>query len=436
MNGLIVGALMALSMVQQTDTILDVGSAERLHVETLGGSIEIGVWDEDRIRVQAEHSNRTFVEIERRRDGREIDIEAEARRGPANLVDFRITVPRRFALSLEANYGDIVINGSDGAVEAETVQGDVTVMGGRGSIQVEATIGSILVEGADGVIEIESSAADIRVVDSSGEIYAETAGGTIVLERVRPRAVDVGSTGGRVHYDGTFEPDGTYFFGAHGGSITIIVPENAAASFNVATVHGSITSNLSGQAESMRGGERHQFDVGGGGAVVEAETYGGRIRLLRPGSEGTAAPTPRRNRVRDDGALADGVWAWESEDGYDYDYEYRVDDADHDGWDWDWNWEWTWDRNSDRGGVAHLEQGIGARVAPIVNAEVGPRVNAEVAPRVAAEVSQALAAWVRGAAPRAETPTATIRRRVSSIPTTRTWNRAPTKNTTGGVRDG
>ena len=59
-------------------------------VETAGGSIEVSVWDEERIRVVAEHSTRTYLEIDRRRDGREIDIEPEARRGPANIVDFRM----------------------------------------------------------------------------------------------------------------------------------------------------------------------------------------------------------------------------------------------------------------------------------------------------------------------------------------------------------
>ena len=297
MNGLMMGALVALSMFQQTDTTFDVGSAERLSVETLGGSVRVDVWDEERIRVRAEHSNRTFVEIDRGRT--EIRLEAEARRGPANLVDFHVTVPRRFALDLEAQYGDIVIEGSDGAVEAETLQGDVTILGGRGTIEVSATIGTIRVEGAQGRIEIESSAADIHVVRSSGEIYAETAGGTIVLEDVSPTVVDVASTGGRVHYDGTFEPGGTYFFGAHGGSITIVVPEGTSASFNVATVYGSITSNLRGEAESLRGGDRHEFEIGGGGALVEAESYGGRIRLLRRGTEGSETPTTPRRLRRD-----------------------------------------------------------------------------------------------------------------------------------------
>ena len=367
MNGLIIGAIMAVSMVQQTDTTFDVGGAESLHVETRGGSIEIGVWDEDRIRVQGEHSNRTYVEIERRRDGREIDIEPEADRGPANLVDFRITVPRWFALSLDAVYGDIVINGSDGTVEAETVQGDVTVIGGRGTIQIEATTGSDLVDGAEGVIEIETSAADIRVIDSSGEIYAESAGGTIVMENVRPTAVDVGSTGGRLHYDGAFEPGGTYFFGAHGGSITIVVPDGTDASFNVATIHGSITSNLSGQAEGMPGGERHQFDVGRGGAIVEAETYGGRIRLLRRGTEGTAPPMPRRNRAPDDGGAAGAPIdrSWD-------------DDQDAD-WSWSWSWDWSWEGGS-RG--EQLGRSVNRTWAALVDADVGPRVSAEVSSRL------------------------------------------------------
>ena len=131
------------------------------------------------------------------------------------------------------------------------------------------TVGNIDVEGANGTIEIESSAANIRITDSGGEIFAETAAGAIVLENVSATTVDIGSTGGRVYFDGSLEPSGTYFFGAHGGSITIVVGEDAAASFNLATVHGSITSNLSGESRSFRRGERHQFEVGGGDIVLQ-----------------------------------------------------------------------------------------------------------------------------------------------------------------------
>lgn len=350
MNGLILGAMLALSMPQQTDTTFALDGARFLDVEALGGSITVDVWDEDRVRIQAEHSTRTFVEIERGREG--ISVESEARRGPANLVDFRITVPRRLELRLEAQYGDVSIDGADGAVTAETLQGDVRIRGGRGTIKVESTMGNILVEGADGRIEIESSAADIRVVDSTGEIFAETAGGTIVLENVDPRAVDVGSTGGRVYYAGTFRQGGTYFFGAHGGSITIVVPEGTSASLNVATVHGSITSNLNGEAQSLKGGERHQILLGEGGALVEAETYGGRIRLVRAGTEGSEAPE-RRIRERDERDLEHAL---------------------------------ALGAPTELGSV--LSRRISSALAPRVAVEVGPSVSAALAPSVHVDVGE------------------------------------------------
>lgn len=101
MNSVIIGAMLALSMGQQTDTTFAVGSSELLRVETMGGSITVGVWDRDEVRVQAEHSRRTYISIDRSRHS--IRVESEARRGPANLVDFRITVPRTFALDLGPN---------------------------------------------------------------------------------------------------------------------------------------------------------------------------------------------------------------------------------------------------------------------------------------------------------------------------------------------
>lgn len=386
MNALILGAMMAMSPFQaQTDTIVDVGNAEKVHVETLGGSIRVLVWNEQRVRVQAEHSNRTYIDIET--GSREIHVESEARRGPANIVDFVITVPRRMALELEANYGDITIEGADGEVQAETVQGDISIIGGRGMIEVEATTGSILIDGADGKIDIESSAADIRVVNSSGEIYAETAGGTIVLENVDPTSVDVGSTGGRVHYDGAFRQGGTYFFGAHGGSITIVVGEEAQASFNVATVHGSISSNLSGTAQSMKGGERHQFDVGGGGAIVEAETYGGRIRILRRGSAGTAAPTRNRSPNRD----GEGLHL-----------------ADAAGLHGEWSHLWSHDVSVEVD-VA-IAPAVAAEVARDIRVAIAPAFDVEIAAVVAASVAPALARSRPDRRDRRDAPDGAIRR--------------------------
>ncbi len=287
MNGMVIGALMVLGMApQQTDTVFPVQNAKSLSVETPGGSIVVTGWDREEVRVQAEHSHRSFVQVRRTRGGERLSIEAEANRGPATIVDFRVSVPRSLSVDLNGMYTDITVEGMNGEVSAETMQGDVTVRGGRGSVKVSSTTGKILVEGAEGKIDAETAADDIRFVNVRGDVVAESAGGDILFEGVQASSVDVGTTGGRIAYDGTLTRGGTYYFGAHGGSVTMVVPEGTGASFNVATVYGSIVSNLEGATSQMKGGERHQFDVGGGGAIVEIETFAGRISIMRKGTEG------------------------------------------------------------------------------------------------------------------------------------------------------
>jgi hypothetical protein len=285
MNGILFGVLMAVSMPQQTDTIIPLDGTTLLDVEADGGTIVVGVWERNEIRVQAAHSIRTFVSIERSRNGT-LQIETDANRGPAGIADFNITVPSTLNLNLEGMYTDITVEGVNGSVEAETLQGDIIIRGGRGTIRAEATTGEVLVEGAEGNIEAETAASDIRFVNVGGTIVAESAGGDIFFENARATSVDAGSTGGRIQYQGTFQPSGRYFFGSHGGSVLLIVPEGTSATFNLASIHGSITTNVTGTMQRMERGQRNSVTVGAGGAIVEVETFGGRIAVMRQGTEG------------------------------------------------------------------------------------------------------------------------------------------------------
>ena len=108
------------------------------------------------------------------------------------------------------------------------------------------TSGKIRIEDAEGVIEASSVAESIHISGSSGEIFVETVGGNITLEDVSASVVEVGTVGGRISYSGSVDRDGEYFFGSHGGSITITVPEGTDADVSFATIHGSISTNFSG----------------------------------------------------------------------------------------------------------------------------------------------------------------------------------------------
>lgn len=296
MNGVVMGALVALSMVQQTDTVIPAQGARVLNVDASAGSITVTAWDRPEIGIKAEHSTRTFVAVQRSRDGARIRLEAEARRGPATIVDFDISLPRGMAVEVDAESSDVTLTGVDGGVEVDVTQGDVTVRGGKGAAKVSTSMGRILAEGVAGNIEAETSAGEIRLVNVSGTVVAESAGGDIIIEGGNGPAVDVGTVGGRVFYEGVFRKGGSYFFGTHGGTLTLVVPPDAAATFHLATVHGTVTNALGAQPERLEGGKRHTLDIGGGGALVEAETFGGRLSLVRKGAEGSAPPPSRPSR--------------------------------------------------------------------------------------------------------------------------------------------
>lgn len=292
MNVVLMGVLATLSMApQQTDTVFPVQDAKTLEVSTDGGSITVTGWDRNEIHVQADHSIRTYVRIRRNHAGDRIEVESEARRGPSGIVDYRISVPRSLALELDGMYTTMSVDSVDGSVDAETLQGDVTVRGGHGPVKASTTTGKVLVDGASGRVDAETASGEIRFLNVSGDVTAESAGGSIFFEGARATSVDVGTTGGRIRYEGTVDPKGTYSFGTYGGSIVVILPPGTPASLSLSSIHSSIMTNLGGEVQRFGSNKRNEVKVNGGGAVIDAETFGGRIAVVRKGTEGTVGGT-------------------------------------------------------------------------------------------------------------------------------------------------
>jgi hypothetical protein len=280
MIGLTALTMAALALAQQsTDTTFALAGATALRMDVPGGSVAISTWDRPEVRVVGEHSARTVVAI-RRRDGT-IRIDSEARRAGPGIVDYKITVPASLDLTIEGQYVAVTIEGANGAVQVETMEGDISVRGGRGTVKAKSVNGKVDIDGAQGRVDVETVGQGLRVANASGEVYAESVGGSIVLENLRATAVEAGNVGGGIRFSGTLAPGGTYSFGTHGGAISIQVPATSSATFHVASIYGRISSDLPGAPAEFAKAKRSTFSVGGGGATVEAETFGGRIQIVK-----------------------------------------------------------------------------------------------------------------------------------------------------------
>jgi hypothetical protein len=276
-----------------TDKTVPVSRGSRLSLTNRAGEVVIRTWDRDQLRVQARHSAKTAIDIQTA--GNAVTILARAN-GPSSAVDYEITAPSWLPVKVSGEFLYIGIEGAQNEVSAETVRGDIVVKGGSGFVSAKSIQGEVIVEDAKGKINASSVNESIRITGGSGEIVAETTNGDITLTRVDAKSADVTSVNGDLRFEGTISRGGRYSFSTHNGDITMVLPETAGATFSVRTYTGEFHSNLATKVVGeVRRGRRTTYTLGDGSAEVELETFGGTIRLRRPGT----APVKDKDKSRD-----------------------------------------------------------------------------------------------------------------------------------------
>jgi hypothetical protein len=284
---LAIGALGVLTAFQATDTTFAARGATALELENSGGQVVIRTWDRDEVRIQADHSRRTMIEIDQ--GDRVISIEPEGTMGPATVVDFQLSVPRNMTVRIEGLYTDVDAEGMAGDIEVETMQGTILIRQASGDIQVEAVNGEIRIEGASGRIEATSVSQPVWISDADGEIMVESVSGSIRLANIRSNRVDAGTVSGRITYEGAIQDGGRYFFGAHAGQIVLALPDGVNARISAVSLTGDFVGRYPGTPETIDARRREPFTLGSGSAEIEIETFSGSIVIRRQGDPETEA---------------------------------------------------------------------------------------------------------------------------------------------------
>jgi Putative adhesin len=275
----------------QTDRTVTVSKGTRLSVNNDAGEVVLRTWDRDSLRVQASHSSRVTIDIQT--TGNIVSVRSRAANGPAGGVDYEITAPAWLPVKVSGTFLYIGIEGAQNEISAETVRGDIVVKGGSGFITAKSIQGEIIVEDAKGRINVSSVNEGIRIAGAIGDVTAESTNGDIILDKVDAKSLEVTTVNGDIRYEGSIGAGGQYRFATHNGDITMVLPETTNATFTVRTYNGDFQSSLPTKTVGeVRRGRRATYTLGNGGAQVELESFGGTIRLRRPG-------TGPATRVRD-----------------------------------------------------------------------------------------------------------------------------------------
>ena len=269
----------------QTDTTISVTQGTRLKLENQGGDINIRAWEKNQVRIQASHSRRTHVRV--RSSGAVLSLEAEAERGPANMVDYDLTVPAWMPLELGGMYASVTVDGSKAPIAVQTLEGDIDVKGGAESVKLGTVSGRLVVAGARGRIELHTVSEDIVASDLQGDVHVEGISGDIFLHGVDAKSADVSTVSGDIYYDGRILDGGNYSLVTHSGDIAMSVAEGTNATVATAVSSGEVGASFALPASDRPGRHRQSFRLGNGSASVELETFSGDIQLSRPAELGT-----------------------------------------------------------------------------------------------------------------------------------------------------
>ncbi len=295
------GIMAALTLVQQTDTTFAVDPAARINVSNYAGGIVVRTWTRNAVRVQASHSRRDQIIVDRagaevrirsanwRRDADHFDVQIDGPdrvgvqiRSPRrpSIIDYEITVPASAPLDLGGPYTDVTAEGVNGEVSIKVNEGDVSIRGGSGRVTAQTVEGDITVRRAQGNIRLVSVDGDITLEDASGDILAETTDGEIRMVNINSSNVEAFSVDGDVWFSGTIQARGRYSFNTHDGDVTVYVPRATSARITVATFDGEFSTDFPFTLDTRRvRGHRFTFSVGSGAAEIDVEAFDGDIEL-------------------------------------------------------------------------------------------------------------------------------------------------------------
>ncbi|MGH7573311.1 MAG: DUF4097 family beta strand repeat-containing protein [Gemmatimonadota bacterium] len=264
------------------DTVISVDAPGQLEVENFQGSVTIGTWDRNAVRIVAE-GPRDAIRI--RGGGGSVSVRTDMSRGPRE-VDYRLSVPVTMDLSVQGVDTDVTIRDTRGRVQAHTVNGDILVDGGRGVIELNSVQGEVTLSGGQGKAEISSVNDALRVTGFEGDLKATTVNGEVVLSGVESGSVESTTVNGSISFQGAIRPDGWYRFNTHNGEVSIAIPAGTGANVEVNTFNGDFQADFPVTFDQSRKGKHFNFTLGDGGARIELSAFNGTIRLRRSGQSG------------------------------------------------------------------------------------------------------------------------------------------------------
>jgi hypothetical protein len=216
-----------------------------------------------------------------------VDVPTDARSPGA--AELEVRVPRRASVWVKSATADIEVTGVDGPLDLNSVSGTIHVLGTPQDVTAETMDGAVEVAGGTGRTRVKTVSGGILLRGASEDVGASTLSGSIV---VRAAGWQRGGTGvqrgrfesvtGTITFVGDVGRGGVLELESQSGTIDLQLPAPTVADFDLLTIGGTITNDLTQATPERRAvgrGAELRFSTGSGGAQVTVRSFKGPIRL-------------------------------------------------------------------------------------------------------------------------------------------------------------
>jgi DUF4097 and DUF4098 domain-containing protein YvlB len=268
-----------LDYTSRVDTLLPLSRNGAVEIRLHAGEIIVTGWTRSEVKVRGT-SERGQLRVEATPS--QIEIGARSVRGRLGDTRVEVTVPEGTRLTVGGNSADVSVRGVKGEVEVSTMSGDVVIDNASSRVDFESVSGDVQISRVQGDLRGEAMSGEVDVTDVTGEVELETVSGDLTLRNVHSKYVRAESVSGSVEFDGRTEAGGRYDFASHSGDVRLLLPSALGALISVETFSGTIDSDFPITLQpGQRHGKQFEFQVGNGGARIDATSFSGGIYIQR-----------------------------------------------------------------------------------------------------------------------------------------------------------
>ena len=256
-----------------------------VEIENPAGSIHVVGWDKNEVAVTGSLGARAEG-LEFRGGAHRTSISVETEGNPHSVrSDLKIQVPAGSRLEIEGFAATIRIEGVNGPVTAETVNGTITMTGGSKEVNLQSVNGSVEVTSPATRVHAEAVNGSVTVREASGEVEASTVNGTLTVIGGTFTRAGLETVSGRIVFEGSARQVG-HLERRVGERLGGPDPARLASPRTSPSPASAATSRTSWgrpRARPAAGPRRRSFRSAPapGGAKVSVETLSGNIRLRK-----------------------------------------------------------------------------------------------------------------------------------------------------------